>query len=452
MTQSLPKMKRSILTAIAVLFVAGVLLRVFYMTVTPPYVRGHDVHGHIDYIQHIVRNGSLPAAYKCWECFQPPLYYLVAAPVCSAFSCERNGDGLIYLQVLSLAFSIGFLFFSIKTLRLLLHGLKDRYLILAAALVIFWPAGIVNSVGINNDQLAYFLIAAGSYYIVRWYGSGRASHMWVSLGFAIVSIATKLSGLTLLGVIGMAVLTRYLSTRDHREFLRSVMRVFLVCAVIAAGLWARSGFDAGATVRKAVNPYAYGMGPTLLVGNGPANFLAFDAVTFLDVPFSEPWHDRAGRQYLSNFALKTSMFGEYSYESGFLESIAIEMSYVVLLMLLIAAIGTVLIAREALERIWAGQRALPSYSIAPPSMLLFVAALVIYRYLFPYAPVGDFRFIYPIVVPMAAAAAYALYAADRRRASSDGSLFALSARLGEGAVYAFLLLSVVFFVGLICGL
>jgi hypothetical protein len=42
---------------------------------------GPDVWGHIEYIDYIVRNGSLPLASEGWQMFQAPLNYILSAPL-----------------------------------------------------------------------------------------------------------------------------------------------------------------------------------------------------------------------------------------------------------------------------------------------------------------------------------------------------------------------------------
>ena len=69
-----------------------------------------DVEGHIEYIQYVINNHSIPDKDECWSCYHPPVYYIAAAP--SYVLGEYLGmQGTTGLQAFSLLLSVLTTFF-----------------------------------------------------------------------------------------------------------------------------------------------------------------------------------------------------------------------------------------------------------------------------------------------------------------------------------------------------
>jgi hypothetical protein len=63
----------------------GVLLRTMLAAVTPANL-AYD--NHFEPIEILLREGRLPSARDCWQCYQPPLYYVISAAI------YRSAEGL----------------------------------------------------------------------------------------------------------------------------------------------------------------------------------------------------------------------------------------------------------------------------------------------------------------------------------------------------------------------
>lgn len=61
-----------------VVLCAGTALRVGLAVVSPPE-RAYD--DHYEPVAHIFERGEIPSAIDCWQCYQPPLYYLTATGI-----------------------------------------------------------------------------------------------------------------------------------------------------------------------------------------------------------------------------------------------------------------------------------------------------------------------------------------------------------------------------------
>jgi len=131
-------------TANKALIEAGIALRLAYIAKTPWWIRSYDIDGHFPYNEYIVANLSLPPADWGWESFQPPLYYIVAAIAFRIGAWAGIAEpAVVLLRLLSMAFSVGFLVYGLKTQELVLKGSPVRHL--AAALLVFWPELIIWS-------------------------------------------------------------------------------------------------------------------------------------------------------------------------------------------------------------------------------------------------------------------------------------------------------------------
>jgi len=104
---------------------------------------------HIEVLDYVARNWRLPRADQVDQAYQPPLYYLLAAPL------FRLG-GLVAVQLLSLLFSIATLILTAGLLRRL-PWIQEKTRLWCLALAAFHPQFILFSLFISNDTLAIFL-------------------------------------------------------------------------------------------------------------------------------------------------------------------------------------------------------------------------------------------------------------------------------------------------------
>mgnify|MGYP001617742409 FL=1 len=311
-------------------------------------------------------------------------------------------------------------------------------------LLIFWPAGIITSVTINNDALSYFFIAGGAYFITKWFKDARWKSLLLSVIFLIASLLTKGTGLVLLAVIIIAILLKLILAKSKKEILIDVCKIMLPAVLILlcfAGLrhskfYGNKAFD----FRSELNPNAILM-TDVLTTNDIKNFISFDLQSFVQYPFMDLSHDTTGRQYFLNVFLKSSLFGEYRFDGNTFAFQAILMSYLLILMLLAMVVGLMFIAKGFTRDFFAIQSDAPMRVLTLFSIALLIVSAVVGRYLYPYFPSSDFRFVYPIVIPVSALLAYII--ADLR---SKGSRFSgFFAGLLVSVIYLFILCSICFF-------
>lgn len=418
---------------ITLLLLAGVLLRLAYLDVTPYLVRSYDVSGHIDYINYIISHFSLPSAEVCWECYQPPLYYILSAGIFTVIKFNP-----VFLQVISLIFSFGFLFFGIKLLRLFIPSQNDeKYLNIAVALLIFWPSGIINSVRIGNDGLLYFLTAASFYYITLWFINGGKKNVCLATIFGIACMFTKNNGILLILIIGFIWLIKYIWNKNKKLLLYSSLFLLLI-GIFFAGftmLLKPNQDHIGNVLVGNIN----GLPIELKVGNKVANFITFDSKDFFRNPFTDPWSDKGGRQYFLNYFLKTSLFGEFQFWQPAFKNLAILMSYLIILVIFLLFISIFLLIVDFFKKQYEN---IPPHMIAIILIAVFISALIVFRYIAPFSCSGDFRYIYPIIIPVSALITLGIRNSKGINLYKNFSL----AWIGELIIGYFIIASVLFFI------
>ncbi|MBX3001668.1 MAG: hypothetical protein KF893_24305 [Caldilineaceae bacterium] len=202
-------------------------LAVLFAVMTPDW-QNPDEPAHYNYIAHIAAGKGLPylqmgdydQAYLeqltserfppelsietlRYEFHQPPLYYMIAAPL------FWIGQGnLLLLRLFNAVIGLGV----ITLIFLSVHKIvPDQPLIAlgAAAFVAFLPMHIAILASVNNDPLAGLILAATMYVLVRWIVNGRPQTDAPSPHSPIPSPQSPITPLLLLGLLmGLGFLTK----------------------------------------------------------------------------------------------------------------------------------------------------------------------------------------------------------------------------------------------------
>ncbi len=76
-----------------------ILIALLYISHTPYDHRTHDVHGHIEYSEFIVRQGRLPFPTERFHAYYPPLYYAIASSIIpNALKSDNFEERLIHIN------------------------------------------------------------------------------------------------------------------------------------------------------------------------------------------------------------------------------------------------------------------------------------------------------------------------------------------------------------------
>lgn len=130
----------------------------------------------------------------------------------------------------------------------------------------------------------------------------------------------------------------------------------------------------------------------MYVGNSWRHYLFLNFASYFKSPFVDSGIPGTGREYFWNYVLKSSMFGDFHWFQKPVERIlALVMSPLLLGLVGLFGIG----AARNLRR--SPRRSLPLL------VVIFLSFLVLFfhRFSMPYSANNDFRFIYPVVIPLA---------------------------------------------------
>lgn len=388
---------------------AGIGIRIFYLGYTDYSTRTHDVDGHIEYIKYITTNKTIPGINQCWECHQAPLYYVLASHVYGLVKFIGIQNLNFVLQILSLAIFLFFLVFSVKIFDLAIKRKKIVRIILA--LIVFWPSGIIGSVRIGNDVLFYALFAAGFYFLMKWLESNKNKNFYIASLLGGLSLGAKLTGVVLVILIIITLLYKLIFSLFKKEKISHILKfgifIFFVFVFSFSIFYYRQIVSYGDDPEKDLFANTQALNGALMVGNKFINYTWFDVKDFINFPYTSPWEDSGGRQYYWNYLFKTSLFGEFSSEEyKKWSSVASNIDFI---FLILAAYFLILAAYFLIDfikknKIKINSTDLSNYKnefiISLFAVIVFTAISITYKIRSPCACNGDFRFIFPVIIPI----------------------------------------------------
>ncbi|AQT59181.1 hypothetical protein [Cellvibrio sp. PSBB023] len=452
LTISLLILKARLSFAFKILLIAALFIRLFYFSITPPDTRTHDQEEHLEYSEYLAVHWLPPALEKATDgaYFHPPLYYYTGAIVLKitrAFGPISNQEAQRIQQLLCLAYSMGFVYFGLLLIKQFLNithsppassvplqatiasvpvrrskeygkhlnskfiqllsankkpepalsscaatktwAITEQHLfIVIGAMFVLWPSSVIHSVRIGNDPLLYFLFAAGTYYIARWFSSDGKRDLLIASILTALTTLTKANGEILIAVIGVIGLAKMIKSREWVYYLKLAivpgLIVLLSLAItVGPGLLLKLQGKRDQLYIDNIN----NVSSALRVGNAAQNFVWFDMKTFITEPFTSPWEDEKGRQYFMNYQGKTGLFGEFGYSSMLAKNAAVISSLLAVLMSTYILFGLYHMQREEFKR----------QTVILLTGLLLVAGVTYMRMTFPVNI--DFRYILPILIP-----------------------------------------------------
>jgi hypothetical protein len=412
----------------------GVALYLGYLHYTDFRERNYDADDQLHYIQYILEHHARPPATYCLICHHPPLYYGLGAAIYRFFDATQIAPATLGLQLFSLACHLVFLGYALATARRFLPVSRDLHL--AAALIVFWPYSIENSVRVHNDSLASTLMCAATYYLVRWGQDEEPRDLYRAALVTGVGLLTKSTAYAVAAALGVMLVVR---------FFRSTDKVRFAGMAVVAGLLLASGFLLNARGKESPTSSDAVLCHKILgtacdikkhqwVDNRPINYLYLDPLNFLREPYALAGRDGTARALFWNHLLKSSLFGthnttpdaETAYQPN--RAIAFAMNALLLGMDAYLAITAAVYARR---------QALRRFAVVLVSLASCIAFMIGFRALIPAPHHTDFRHIFSTLVLVAT-----LYAAAVARVRVPHPRLA---RLGQGLALVFVALSAVYF-------
>ncbi len=478
------------------LLLAGFILRVGYMLYTPANVRQQDTYsknfnGHEAYAWTIFDTGKLPKT-NDYQFYHPPLNAMIQATFMKFLQGFSGGLSAIFglgdyfpsaftyskpsyitdanrwflysgCQVLCVAYSVITAVVLIKTVWL--FNFSERTKLLLSAFVIFYPRHIQFAGMLNNDALSYMLGIIAMYHALKWQKGNkhfvRILLCSLAVGFGMMA---KLSSSTVCLPIAGIFIYEFIRTLQKKEGAMDFWKMatqygvfILLCAPI--GLWfqvyANVRFDQEfghvfSNLNKALSTARHSFFERFFVAFDWNEYFAnLYCVPFSKVDRTDP-HNLIylvdGNYNLFAYALKSSIFGEFTYTQG--EGFAVAslvFAYLSAGLLAVSLVWAVIkCVRTRKEEDGLFKRANLHFTD-----LLFVFLLVqsqalseIYFYIqMPYACTMDFRYIMPLILGMALLLGYT----EKVLALEGGKLSVTLNRLTLLSVSAFLFSSTIFY-------
>jgi hypothetical protein len=146
-----------------ILFIVAICLRALLCLGNPPE---NAFDNHFEPIALIVQDGKIPAQNACWECFQPPVFYLISAGIANiAIALGAQKSQIMKLLQLICCF-YGIMTVGIIYLILDKFQLSDFSKTIAFGTICFLPRHIYMSAMHSNDTISYLFVAICIYILI----------------------------------------------------------------------------------------------------------------------------------------------------------------------------------------------------------------------------------------------------------------------------------------------
>jgi 4-amino-4-deoxy-L-arabinose transferase-like glycosyltransferase len=225
----------TIALTLIVLFLAGAILRISLCWWNPT-VNAFDDHW--EPILMMMTSGSIPAKDACWQCYNPPVFYIMSAAV---GKCLMAALGLTLLEVekplhfLNCIYGILSLVFIYLVLkRFVRSGLS---IVIAFGVVCFLPRHIYMSAMNSNDSISYLFVALSVYLFVITIEKKLSVVLIIGTSIALsIALFTKYTTYALLPAIGiplLILLCKNSCISRPKVFVMSVILLILPAALLA---------------------------------------------------------------------------------------------------------------------------------------------------------------------------------------------------------------------------
>jgi len=370
---------------VVAIVLAGTCLQVDYLTYTSVGERNYDGASHIAYIQSIASTWQVPDVFSCAVCGHPPLYYALGALWSKTVLLGGWMPLELGLQWLSLLLFFAFVVFSLLIVRSCTG--RATTLRLAAALVVFWPSSIINSVRVHNDALASPLMLAALYFTAEWDKNGRTQDFSAALVISALALSTKASGYAVATALLLFTALRLRSTEQRSRSLKQFSIAALVLGTTGLLITALRTARAPRTPCQLILGSACNGRYVPPIPDSPSRFLSFHLHDFVSRLHTVP------EDPILNRLAKSSLFGVMRLGDPFTDArnelLAHWISWGLLAMVTVCLVGLPLLGRAWLSK----HRA---YLGSVAIMVLFLLA---FRIRAPNEFHEDFRHIFAALVP-----------------------------------------------------
>jgi hypothetical protein len=218
------------------LLVAGVALRTLLVLDSPlPFGYVWDLYH--EGVRVLAVRGRLPLAEDCWQCYHPPLFYLITWPLYVVGQFVDGGGREVWsLRLtagLAMPASAVVVYYGYRLLRL--FGCRGASLVGGVALLLVTPVLFISSYGAEADIVLTAILSAFLYYFTRYATHPAAARPIDILRIGLLAglaAATKYNGLVALATAGVVVAWQLARGPARRRALAHGLVVLFICVVV----------------------------------------------------------------------------------------------------------------------------------------------------------------------------------------------------------------------------
>lgn len=368
---------------LTIVIILGSLLRVTLGVFSPP---NNTYDNHLEAISKYINNESRPKSHDCWQCYQPPLYYLLAKKVYVFSYGIFNNHYYSWksVQFINIILSICNLFIISVILKTCLYRNKILVAVVVSFLS-FYPRDIYASVMITNDYLLVFLSSLSVLFYIRFFKNETKFNYLLLCIFVLFCSFTKQHGLIMLGLPFFVAI---------KSFYRNVYKIYnyrftfsIVTIMLSLLEEIRSYFNTGFIIVSNQNFFDY-------TNNQLPGII--DDVSFTSFYF----RDLLTSPFLSNntlFSFWTEIFARtwFDYEWRFISPEIPSVQFLSTPLYFIGLIVTIFIFIGALRYVSDLMTLNKNYIILVFICLCFITVPILQTYRFPYFSSMKSQFFLP---------------------------------------------------------
>lgn len=165
--------------------VIGIVLRLGLFWINHPLIEYDD---HYKPVFRIMQTGTIPGKFDCWECYQPPVFYVISAVIGKVLAYEDVSipnilKALQFTNCMYGIITIWIMFLILKRLPI-----SDFTRLCGLGLICFMPRHIYMSAMFGNDALSYLAISVCIFLLLRIVDGKYLSLSYLLLLSAVVSL------------------------------------------------------------------------------------------------------------------------------------------------------------------------------------------------------------------------------------------------------------------------
>ncbi|MDB2463807.1 hypothetical protein N9W69_03205 [Flavobacteriaceae bacterium] len=170
----------------------GAILRLTVFWVSPA---NNSYDDHLEVIKCYADDFSRPAPFQCWECYQPPIYYIVGASTFNFTKSLGGSPDVCWKMVQAINPLLSILILIITHLILSLFRLSKLSIAVTLSFIIALPRDIFTSAMIGNDYMLVFFAVVSFFLFLKTVNALKSKSTtwnWITL----LTVAATLGSLT----------------------------------------------------------------------------------------------------------------------------------------------------------------------------------------------------------------------------------------------------------------